>query len=143
MKNYLAKFPRWLCLLLQPKAVLVGVAVLNFTIIYLQAKEAEEMPGIKFCFGKPWYLISYLSNFPLLLLLAAVTLYLSRWWAHLMAVAFCAPVVYQGAVSIWRALMTDSGWGWVWYESSLSLQYILAATLMSLAVFGMAREVKR
>lgn len=143
MKKYLANFPRRLRPLLQPKAVLVGVTVLNFTAVYLQAKEAEEMPGIKFCFGAPWYLTPYLSNFPLLLLLAAISLYLSGRWACLMAVAFCAPVIYQGVVSNWHALTTDSGWGWVWYEPGLLLQYVLAAALMSLAVFGWAREARR
>ncbi|HYX72075.1 MAG TPA: hypothetical protein VE732_04835 [Nitrososphaera sp.] len=143
MKKYAVKFKRWLRLMLQPKAILIGVTILNFTVVYLQAKEAEEAPGIKFCFGAPWYLLPLLSNFPLLLLLAAITSYLGRWWSYLMAVAFCAPVVYLGAVDIWRGLTTDSGLTWLWYEPLLLLQYVLAAALMSMAVSGLAREVRR
>jgi hypothetical protein len=143
MKNGAVKFKWWVRLTLQPKAILVGVTILNFTVVYLQAKEAEEAPGFKFCFGSPWYLSPFLSNFPLLLLLAAMTSYFGRWWSYLMAVAFCAPVVYQAALDTWRGLTTNSGLTWVWYEPSFLLQFVLAAVLISVAVLGLAREVRR
>ena len=142
MKRYLARLARWLRPLLQSEAVMIGVTVLNFTLVYLWAREDEAL-GIPFCFGPPWYLTTYLSPLPLLLLLAAVALYLGRRWAYLAAVAFCAPAVYQGAVSTWHALTTASGWGWVWYEPSLLLQYLLAGALMGMAVFSLARGAKR
>ena len=129
--------------MLQPKAILIGVTILNFIVVYLQAKEAEEAPGIKFCFGAPWYLLPLLSNFPLLLLLAAITSYLGRWWSYLMAVAFCAPIIYLGVDDIWRGLTTDSRLTWVWYEPSLLLQYVLGAALMIMAVLGLARGIRR
>jgi hypothetical protein len=143
MKKYIVKAKQSLRHLLLPKAVLIGVTVLNFMMVYLQAKEAEEAPGIKFCFGAPWYLTAPWENFPLLLLLAAVTLYLGRWWAYLTAVALCAPVVYQALVDTWRALMIESGWDWMWYGLPLQFQYVLAATLTGIAVISLAREVRR
>lgn len=143
MKNYVAEFKQGLRPLLQPKAIVVGVAILNFTVVYLRAEEVEEGPGFKFCFGAPWYLTAPWENFPLLLLLAAVTLYLRRWWAYMLAVAFSAPVMYQWVVDASRALMTDSWWAWMGYGLSLQFQYALGAALISMAVTSLARVVRR
>ena len=140
MNHQVSKLRRYLAALLRPRALLVGIAVFNYVTYYIEARRLE---GISSCFGEPWYRSPLWAHLPLLLLPAALSVYVGRWWGYLTAVALSAPVLYQGVVVDLSLLGIYSWLDWAGHQSGLAMQYVLAAAVMSFAVKGTARLMKR
>ena len=131
MENRTDRLRPGISALLQPKAIIVGLAAFNFALIYVEAKRAA---GLRLCWGGPWYAFEQFSNYPLLLLIAAIGLYLGRWWGNLAAVVFSTPIIYGGVI----ALLSEDGLLSPWYRDWVSLlfQYVLAVAVFCYAVMG-------
>jgi hypothetical protein len=134
MENQIYKLRRVVFSLLELKAIIVGMAALNFAVIYV---EAERAAGLSLCWGGPWYVFEQYSNYPLLLLVAAIGLYLGRWWGNLIAVIFSTPILFGGVT----ALMSPDGLlSWYWYPTSLLFQYIFAVMLFSYGIAAVGQS---
>ena len=136
MRSKIQKMKGGIFRLLQLKAVVVGVAVSNPTLAYLEAKSVE---GMMFCFGAPWYISGTFAYFPYLLLVAALGLYLGRWWGYLAAVAFSAPVLYQGLLSFFLAESFHSWHLGMRYQPGLGFQFAFAVAISCWSLTTMIR----
>ncbi len=126
--------------LLKPKAILVGAAVFNFIVVYLKAKSVE---GMMFCFGSPWYIFEMYAYFPLLLLVAALGLYVGKLWGYLTGVAFSAPIIYHLILNFVLAVSFSSWWSEIEYQPGLGFQFAFAIAISCLAVIGMVRNMSQ
>lgn len=123
--------------LLQPRAMLVGLAVFNFSVFFMKA---SRIAGIIFCFSSgPWYRFENFGYVPLLLLIASLSLYFSKWWSYLVALMACFPLFYRMVelfqlvgLNYWLMNMTD--------EPSLALQLIFAAAISLISLVGLAKQ---
>ncbi len=121
--------------LLQPRAVLVGIAVFNFSVFSVAALRIQ---GFMFCFGgSPWYLFVDFGYVPLMLLIACVSLYFGRWWSYLFALLACLPLFY------WMVQLRGLN-HWLIYmyaQPSFALQVFFATAIASMSLVGLAKTV--
>ena len=125
--------------LLEPKAIILGLAVFNFTLIWVKA--SQPLGWICEIGSEPWYYPWSFASAPAYSLLAAFFLWLSRKWSYLIAIGLSAPTfvqgmaVYRDSSSLWAVLRY---WRWA-YESTgdfltlIDAQYILAAGILACA----------
>ena len=128
--------------LLEPKSIVFGVTILNFALIYVMA--AESMDG-SFPQSRPWYAEGPLTHYPLLLLLAAMCLWLSKSWSYLLTLVLCGSVLYRG-IAFASHLILHPEYSWMVSESVRDLllfQFSLSAIIFCYAAICLWRDVHR
>lgn len=130
--------------LLEPRSIIFGLALFNFILIWVEARELATS-GIA-CVVCPWYHPWSYDNEPTRLLIAASSLLLKRTWSNLVAFA-----VGGYMISYYIYLFEMSGvtllqeWRYMQkYEpyivGSFDSQYILALIVSILAGFYLMRD---
>ena len=133
--------------LLEPKSIIVGFALFNFILIWIQARSLD-MSGIA-CVVCPWYDPWSYTNEPTRLLIAALSLWLNRAWSYVIAFALGG---YMVAHFVYLFIMSGASLLQEWrylqkYEpyivGSFDSQYILALIISGFAAYYLARDIMR
>lgn len=122
-----------ICSLVGLKTALFGITFCNLAVFSLEAKKVE---GFEFYIGIPWYISPRFSYLPILLVVAALGLHLSRWWGYLIAVGLCATVLYVGALDLQLAYGIPLWWAWMKRDPGLLFQCVVAATVLGAALIA-------
>jgi hypothetical protein len=127
--------------LLEPKSIILGVAILNFALIHAQVQGMEG----RFCYICPWYIDWSIAIYPHLLLIAAFGLRLSRWWGYILGVVASSHTFYSGVAFV-AHLVVEPNDSWMILHrlrDFLLLQYILGSVIFCYATSYLGRTVYR
>lgn len=131
--------------LLEPKSILLGLALFNFVHIWTRA---ESMSGIA-CVVCPWYHPWTFTNEPTLLLLATVLLRFGKSWACALACALSGYVVANYIYLFSRVQITLLEHFQYLQKNAAEFlvlwdtQHLFAAVVLGFALFSLVRGSQR
>jgi|SRR6185295_12816206 len=140
------RFRNALVHLLALKTIILGFALFNFILIWIEARRLAT-GGIA-CLVCPWYDPWSYTNEPSILLLAAAFLWMSRRWSYLVALGLSG---YLCAYAIRLFLISGASlkaeWAYLqefepYLIGSWDSQFILAFVISCFSAFYLAREVR-
>ena len=134
--------------LLTPKTIILGLALYNFIVVWM---EVRKWGGGLNCYLCPWFYPWSFTNEPTRLLLAACGSCLGMRWSYLAAIGLSGFTLFQGisfSASLFHDGMLLESWMGIWqYHSNLMLslhvQYILASIIFVYAVVCFGKSIFR
>jgi hypothetical protein len=133
--------------LLEPKSIILGFALFNFILVWIQARNLAAS-GIA-CVVCPWYHPWSYTNEPTRMLIAALFLWLGRAWSYVIVFALGG---YMFAYFVYLFIVSGASLLQEWrylqkYEpyiiGSFDSQYILALIISGFAAFYLVRDILR
>jgi len=131
--------------LIEPRSILFGLAVFNFMLIWVEARN-QAMSGIVGVVS-PWYYPWSYVNEPTRLLLAAAFLLLAKLWSNIAAVVLAG---YMVAYFVYLVIVSNVTLAQEWrylrqFEpylvGSFDSQYVFALILFSFGVYYSWRQL--
>ncbi len=94
--------------LLKLKAIILGIALLNFmlSLMYVRQVELESQARLRegiWPYPHHWNLLAVMQE-PFLLLMSSISLLLGRWWSYSLAILASGRVIYTHGYSSWAAV---------------------------------------
>jgi hypothetical protein len=147
-----------LTFLLRPKAIIFGIALLNFmlSLMYVRQVESDIQARVKegiWPYPAHWNPVAVMHE-PSLLLVASISLLIGRWWGYLLAILASGLVIYTLGYSSWTAVSNAHGvpmFSWqalekLWYviyepRPQYLFEVALAAIVFTYAIFLLSRSV--